>query len=277
MPKKIRPKIGLALSGGSALGICHIGIIKSFKKNRIPVDYICGTSAGAIVAACFAFNLPIDKIMKMSDDMSWSKFSEFGYSKMGINSNRPIGDIIRENLGDVNIEDAKIPLAIIATDIDSGEKAVLRKGSLADAIMASTCLPGFFIPVEIGKKRLVDGSLVENLPLSPLREMGADIRIGVDLWRWRNMKKIKNVLGVILNSFDILTKPQKMIAKSQSELVIEPHLEKFSYSDFGKNKELIEEGFRSAEKMMPKIKKKLGQKLQKKETFWNKFKKFFKS
>jgi len=188
------PKVGLALSGGSALGSVHIGVIKSLAKHKIPISCVSGTSAGAVIAACLAFDVPLEKIIKVSKKLSWSDISKFGYSKFGLKSNEPFGKMVRETIGDVRIENARIPLAIVATDIDTGEKVVFRKGSVVKALMASACIPAFFIPVRIGKKKLVDGGLVENLPMSTLRGMGAEIKIGVDLGHWRTRKKTKNIL-----------------------------------------------------------------------------------
>lgn len=280
MPKKIRkiyPKVGLALSGGSALGICHVGAIKALKENKIPIDCVSGTSAGSIAATCLAFGIPIKKMAEISKKVSWSSVSKFGYSKMGLNSNRPVGEIINEIIGDAKIEDAHIPLAIVATDIDTGQKIVFRKGSVAEAVMASTCLPGLFVPVQIKGKKMVDGGLIENLPLSPLKEMGAEIRIGVDLGHWRTLKKSRNVLEVITNSYSILTGTQAAFIPGQAEILIEPHLEKFSSSDFDRADELMEEGYRAASSAISKIKNQLGDGIEYPESFMHKIIGFFKN
>ncbi len=256
--KKIYPKVGLALSGGSALGISHIGAIKALSEHKIPIDCVSGTSAGAIAAVGLAFGIPTKKMIELSRNLNWSSISKFGYSRLGLNSNEPVCDIIREMIGRARIEDAQIPLAIIATNIDTGEKVILKKGSVAEAIMASTCLPGLFIPVKIKGKKLVDGGLVENLPLSPLKKMGAEVRIGVDLGHWRTYKKTRSVIDVVTNSYGILIKPQCFMTEHKAEILIEPHLEKFSPSDFDKVNELMEAGYRAAKLAMPEIRKQLG-------------------
>lgn len=269
-------KIGLALSGGSALGIAHIGAIKALRENKIPLHCVAGTSAGAIVATALAFGVPLEKMIELSCRLSWSNISEFGYSKLGLNSNWPVGEIMIKLVGDKKIEDAPIPLAIIATDIDTGEKIVFRKGSVADAVRASTCLPGFFIPTKIKGKRLVDGGLVENLPLSPLRKMGADVRIGVDLGHFRTLKKTHNILDVITNSYNILIKPQENILVEDAEVLIEPHLEKFHSTDFKKADELNQAGYQATKLKIPQIKKYLGRKIKpESKSFWQKWVDFF--
>ncbi len=276
--KKGKNKIGLALSGGSALGIAHIGVVDALQKNNITIDCVSGTSAGSIVASGLAFGVSSDMMVKISRELSWANLSRFGYSKLGLNSNKPVGALVDEMIGrGAKIEDAKIPLAIIATDIDTGEKVVFRSGSVAEAVMASTCLPGFFVPVKIKNRRLVDGGLVENLPLSPLKEMGADVCIGVDLGFFRNLKKARNVVDVITNSYSILLKPQDDLLSGKTEFMIRPHLEEFHSSDFKKVNNLIDLGYQSALEIMPKIKKRLKIKIKNNQSksFWKKVCDFF--
>lgn len=275
--KKIYPKVGLALSGGSALGISHIGAIKALLEHKIPIDCVSGTSAGAIVAVGLAFGIPTKKMVELSRNLSWSNISKFGYSRFGLNSNEPVSEIIHEMIGRARIEDAQIPLAIIATNIDTGEKAVLKKGSVAEAIMASTCLPGLFVPVKIRGKKLVDGGLVENLPLSPLKKMGAEVRIGVNLGHWRTYKKTRSVIDVVTNSYGILIKPQSFMTQHQAEVLIEPHLEKFSPSDFDKIAELMEAGYRATKLAMPEIRKQLGIGISEPEKIFRRVVRFFNS
>jgi len=248
-----RPKVGLALSGGSALGNVHIGVLQSFQDHKIPIDCISGTSAGAIVAACYAFGVPVEDMVDKTKSLSWYKISNLSYSRMGLITTDNIGRLTEELIGKVNIEDAKIPLAIIATDIESGEPVVFKKGNLSQAIMASVCIPGLFVPIEVNGRQLVDGGLVENLPLSPLQEMGAEIRIGVDLSRWRNYKKPTSVIDVMLNSLDIMTHTQTKEQAGRAEILIEPHLEKYTSSDFKKAVELAAEGYRAATLALPAI------------------------
>jgi NTE family protein len=246
-------KIGLALSGGSALGIAHIGVIKALGKNNIKIDCISGTSAGAVVAACYAFNVPLEQMVEISKKLSWTNIADFGYSKLGLNSNKPVGRIIRKYIGDKNIEDAKIPLAIIATDIDTGKKVVFRKGSVAEAVMASSCIPVFYTPVKIGSKKLVDGMLVENLPFSPLKEMGAELEVGVDLGTWMAQKKTQNVLDVINNGYGIMIRQQSASLRGNGRIIIEPRLKKFTVFDFKDPESLIRAGFGATMLAAPQI------------------------
>lgn len=187
--------------------------------------------------------------------------------------------MIREILDDVNIEDAKIPLRIVATNIENGEAIIFKKGNLAEAIMASICIPGLFVPTEYEGKQLVDGGLVKNLPLSLLDDMGAELKIGVNLARWRKYRKPSNLLDVMLSAQDILTHKQTNKDALLANVIIEPHLEQFTASDFKKTAELINEGYRATVLVMPKIMA-LGQQDGKEQSpksgFWKKFKNLFK-
>lgn len=248
-------KIGLALSGGAALGAAHIGVLKSFRDHGIFIGCISGTSAGAIYAAHHAFGVPIEKIEERVEKLTWLKMSNPSRSKMGLAKNEKLGKFLEDLLGPVNIENAKIPLAIVAMDIKNGKKTVLRRGSLSRAVMASACIPGMFVPVRFGNSQLVDGGVVENLPLSALDEFKPDLKIGVNLMRWAAYKEPKNMAEVFLSAIEIMICQQNI----NSEILIEPHLEKYNPLDFRNAKELIAEGYRAANSAMPAIKEKIAQ------------------
>jgi NTE family protein len=249
-------KIGLALSGGSAVGIAHVGAVRALREAGIVIGSVAGTSAGAVAAACVAFDISEERMIEVSRRLSWSNISDFGYSKLGLNSNRPVGKLVEELIGDVLIEDALIPLSIVAADIDTGEKVVFRKGNLAEAVMASTCIPGFFVPVEIGGRRLVDGGIVENLPLPSLARSRTAIRIGVDLGYWRTIHTAKNVLDVVTNSYAILVRNQKGVSPlSRGSVIVRPHLEGFTISDFKRMDELIDIGYRATRARIPSVRR----------------------
>ena len=177
-----KKKIGLALGGGAVLGAAHIGVLKAIEEFNIPISYIAGTSIGAIISAFYAFGKNWEEMAILLKGLNWLDISRISLSQFGLLSNKKLGKLITDNLGDVTFDEACIPLAMIATDITSGEKVVLKSGNVAAAVMASSCIPGIFIPVEIDNRLLVDGELVENVPVTPLKEMGANFIISVDLF-----------------------------------------------------------------------------------------------
>lgn len=250
-----RPKIGLALSGGSARGIAHIGVLQALMDNEIPIDCIAGTSAGAIVGAAFAFGVSMEKLQEKARGLNWYSLPNFPTSALGLASNQSIENIIEEFIGAADIAESKIPLAIIATDIETGKKVVYFKGSVSSAVRASACIPGLFVPVEIGGRKMVDGGLAESLPLSPLQDMKADIKIGVNVIHWHSVKKVTNIFDVLSNSVDIVADHQKEDPLEYADIMIEPNLSAYGASDFNKTDAIVAEGYRAASLKIPEIKK----------------------
>ncbi|MEP1217424.1 MAG: patatin-like phospholipase family protein [Marinobacter sp.] len=196
-------RIGLALGGGAAKGIAHIGVLKAFEEEHIPIHCISGTSAGALIASYHAFGRPAESILSICSELNLSKLLDFTLKRGGLFSTNSIREMIHRDLGDCKIEDANIPLAICATDIETGEQLIFRKGNLADAVCASMAVPGLFVPVEIDGRILVDGGLVENVPISPLAAMGAGIIVAVDLSHVGRYPKPEDTLDVISNAINI--------------------------------------------------------------------------
>jgi NTE family protein len=253
--KKIRKskKIGLALGGGVVLGAAHIGVLKAFEKYNISVSCIAGTSIGALVSAFYAFGRGWEEIYELAKDLKWLDVSGVTLSQYGLLSNKKLGRLITENLGDVAFDEADIPLAVIATDITSGEKVVLNQGKVAPAVMASACIPGIFIPVEINDRLLVDGGLVENVPVSPLKHMGADLIISVDVNSEYKRKKPKNIIEVLLRSFDLSIKTATALQTEKTGILIKPDLSAFNMVDIDQTDDLIEAGYLAANKILGKV------------------------
>ena len=196
-------RIGLALGGGAAKGIAHIGALKAFEEERIRIHCISGTSVGALVASYYAFGRPAESILSIGSTLNLSKILNFTLERGGLFSTNAIREMIHRDLGDCRIEDAAIPLAICATDIETGEQIIFRKGNLADAVCASMAVPGLFVPVEVDGRILVDGGLVENVPISPLEKMGAGITVAIDLSHVGRYPKPEDTLDVISNAINI--------------------------------------------------------------------------
>ena len=244
MLKKVYKKLGLALGGGAALGAAHVGVLKALEELNIKPEFISGTSIGAFVAAHYAFGTPVNKIKEIALNLNWLDVGGFKLSKMGLLSNERLGKKVLEQIGKVSIEESNIPLAMIATDISRGEKFVLKEGPLYKAVMASTCLPGIFVPVDWDDMMLVDGVLCENVPVSPLRGMGAKDIIGVDLTTNRDYKRPEDIVDVLSNTFDIgLNNMIKEQMEDKKTTWIQPKLTAYNKADTRQTKRLIEEGY----------------------------------
>ena len=247
MLKKEYKKLGLALGGGAALGAAHVGVLKALEELNIKPEFISGTSIGAFVAAHYAFGTPVNKIEEIALNLNWLDVGGFKLSKMGLLSNERLGKKVLDQIGKVTIEESNIPLAMIATDISRGEKFVLKEGPLYKAIMASTCLPGIFVPVDWDDMMLVDGVLCENVPVSPLRGMGAKDVIGVDLTTNRDYKRPEDIVDVLSNTFDIgLNNMIKEQMEDKKTTWIQPKLTAYNKADTRQTKRLIEEGYNAA-------------------------------
>lgn len=240
-------KLGLALGGGATLGAAHIGVLKALDEMSIDVHCLSGTSIGAYIAALYAFGISPSDIEAEIRGLDWLDISSFSLVKLkfGLLTNDKLGDSVEKLLGEVQIEDARIPLAIVATDIAQCKKAVLTQCSLSQAVMASTCVPGIFSPVDVDEKMLVDGGLVENVPISPLRDLGADLTIGVDLSAHRSYRKPEDLVDVLVNSIDIAIDNATRLQTSKADLVISPELHAYSRTDSRQVSELIDEGYKA--------------------------------
>jgi NTE family protein len=245
-------KIGLALGGGAVLGAAHVGVLKAIEEMDIKISYVAGTSIGAFVAAFYAFGYKSADIHKIASKIRWMDISQLSLSGKGLLSNKKLGELINEDLDKKNIEDSDMPLAMIATDINTGEKVVLKKGHVANAVMASTCIPGVFIPVDFDDHLLVDGGIVENVPIDTVKNMGADYVIGVDLNADRAYAKPKNIIDVIVNSFHFTLKSAAKFQTENADLLITPDLSEFNMVSTDQIEDLIKNGYDAAKKTLQK-------------------------
>src|SRR5688500_7851201 len=175
--------IGLALSGGAARGMAHVGVMRALVENKVPVDYIAGTSAGSIVGGAFAAGMPVEEIAEFGRSLRWRDVGRMTMSRLGVQSNERLEEYLRARLPVTSFEDLPIPFATVATDLKTGTPVVMRdKGDVPFAIRASCAIPGWYVPVpdEEGRQ-LVDGGLVAVIPASITRELGADLVIAVDV------------------------------------------------------------------------------------------------
>tara|TARA_R110001592_G_scaffold175308_1_gene414328 strand:+ start:11060 stop:11956 length:897 start_codon:yes stop_codon:yes gene_type:complete len=244
-------RIGLALGGGAAKGIAHIGVLKAIEENGLEIEYISGTSIGALVASYYAFGKDIDTLEHISSEMSFTSLIGFKLQKQGIFSTKSIKEMVERDLGEVYIEQARIPLAICATDIATGEQVILREGKLADAICASMAVPGVFIPVEINGKTLVDGGITENVPISVLDKMGAGITIAVDLNGCPHYQNPKDIIAIMGNAIDIAIDLRTKEQLKKADLVLSMDLAHFSrLGNEQEFVELIELGYEGMQKKL---------------------------
>jgi len=247
--------IGLALGGGAAKGIAHIGVLKAFEEEGVEISYLSGTSIGSLVAAYYAFGKTIDELIEVGKQLDFKKMTSFSWrSTGGFFTTNAIKEMILRDLGDVHIEDASIPLAICTTDIVSGAQVVLEKGSVADAVCASVAVPGIFSPVEINGRKLVDGGIVENVPVSLLDDLGAGILVAVDLNGVQSYPVPDGMLDVLGNAIDICMDQKTRDQLKQADIVISLDLSRFNRTDNkDRIEELMAEGYRPMKAKIQKV------------------------
>jgi NTE family protein len=247
-----RLRIGVALGGGFARGIAHLGVLKVLEKEKISVDFLAGTSAGAMLAIAYASGHPIHEIVAQARATRFKDFGNWRLSWMGLASNQKLEHYPRKYLGVSTFEELKIPLAIAATDLGKGEPVYFTSGPLGPALRASCAYPGMFVPVEIEGRMLVDGFLAAPVPVDAVRKMGADVVIAIFL-EAANNRKPASIVDVIGLSFAILQRHADLEWRRAADIIIEPNVKDFLWDDFEKTSELIAAGETAARAALPKI------------------------
>ncbi len=247
-----RPKVGVALGGGFARGIAHLGVLSVLEEEGIPVDYLAGTSAGAMLAIAYASGHPIHEIVEQARATRFKDFGNWKLSWLGLASNQKLAHYPRKFLGVSTFEELRIPLAIAATDLGSGEPVYFKSGPLGPALRASCAYPGMFVPVEVDGRMLVDGFLAAPVPVDALRKMGADVVIAIFL-EAANNRKPTSIVDVIGLSFAILQRHADLEWRRTADVVVEPIVKDFLWDDFEKTSELIAAGEIAGRAALPKI------------------------
>lgn len=251
-PSRQRPRVGLALSGGFARGIAHIGVLRILKQNRIPIDCIAGTSVGALVAAAYASGVSLDEMERQAAQTEFKDFGRWTFSWLGLATNQRLEGYLQRYSEMTQFEQMKMPVAIAATDLTTGEAVAFTHGQLGPALRASCAYPGLFLPVEHQGRTLVDGFLAAPVPVDAARQLGAEVVIAVYL-EPGSIEKPRNMVDVIGRSFSIIQNHAHLDWRRKADVVIEPDVKKFVWDDFGKAAEMIAAGETAARAALPRI------------------------
>ncbi len=253
-----RPRIGLALSGGAARGIAHIGVLRALVENEIPIDSIAGTSAGALVGGTMASGLPLSEMETIGRSLRWRDVGRMTMSRMGFQSNERLEQYLRGLLPVTCFEELPIPFAAVATDLQSGKAVIMRdEGDLPFAIRASCAIPGWYIPVMDDQGRqLVDGGLVANIPSEVARSLGADLVIAVDV----NAEGATflgpslSIISVVLQSMLLVQRTAALYQLEAADLVIKPRVGHIRWDEMTRAEEFISAGYDATIESMSEIK-----------------------
>ncbi len=256
-----KPRIALVLGGGAARGFAHVGVIRALEQDKVPIDMIVGTSVGSVIGAIYASDTN-------SFELEWSAFTLtkddiFDYAilsaitGMGPVKGDKLEEFVKAKVPVANIEGLKLPFAAVATDLNRGTRVVLDRGSVAKAVRASSAIPGVFNPVDYQGRILVDGGVVDNLPISVAREKGADIVIAVDISENVTNFNITNMVDVMLQAVNIISHENVGYKKKDADILISPAVGDVGMLDFTQKKRCMQAGIDAAQKALPAIRRKI--------------------
>ena len=254
-----RPKLALVLGGGAARGFAHVGVIRALEQEKIPVDLIVGTSVGSLIGAIYASDLN-------SFELEWTAFSlqkddllDYGVLTavlgMGLAKGDKLEAFVRSKVATQDIEQLKVPFVAVATDLNWGTEVVLDRGSIAKAVRASSAIPGVFQPVSYMGKILVDGGVVDNIPISVARAKGADVVVAVDISENVGNTNITNLVDVMLQAANIMFALNVEHSKRDADVLIAPKVSDVAMLDFGQKKRCMQAGIDAGRAAVPEIRK----------------------
>ncbi|MGC9066980.1 MAG: patatin-like phospholipase family protein [Minisyncoccia bacterium] len=261
-------KVGLALGSGGVRGLAHLGVIKTLEQNEIPIDFIAGSSIGALIGGLYAVFKDTSKIEKIINDFSYRDFitifADIDFKIRGIVKGEKALEFLRKKVGNINIEDLKIPFRAVATDINSGEPVIFDHGDLIEAIRASGSVPGIFKPMNYKGKYLIDGGISMPVPVEVVKKMGSELVIAVtldnvyifDKTSRYNINKIR-AYTVAIKSLNLLRYNLAYENIKGADIVIAPEVKNASWLNFVRGQNIIKIGEEETRKYIPLIKQKL--------------------
>lgn len=249
-----KPKVGLALGSGGARGLAHIGVLKALEAHGIEVDMLAGSSMGSLIAAVYANGIEPHMMEKLALNLKRKHWLDLTVPGMGFVAGEKIKQLIRLLTHGKRIEELSKELAVVATDIETGERVVFREGPVDQAVRASISIPGIFVPERVGDRLLVDGGVIDRVPITVIRDMGADLVIAVDVAQFDTPMKVTTIFDVIAQTIDVM---EREILRHQilaADLVIRPDVGHYSSIAYTGVEEIIALGERAGLDSVERIK-----------------------
>lgn len=256
-PAAERPRVGLALAGGFARGIAHIGVLRALKNGGIPIDVIAGTSVGALIGACYCAGVPLEEMQRIACATSFADFGRWTPSWLGLATNQRMEKYLERFTPAKTFEELTTPFAIAATDINLGISVYYTRGPLGPPLRGSCAYPGLFVPIQFEDRTLVDGFLTAPVPVEGALLLGADIVIAVYL-EAGNLESPRTAADVISRSFTIIQRHADLAWRQQADVIIEPDVKPFVWDDFTRSNDLVAVGEAAAQAALPQIREILG-------------------
>jgi NTE family protein len=252
-----RPRVGLALAGGFARGIAHVGVIRALRNAGVPIDAVAGTSVGALIGACYCAGVPLNDMQRIARTTTFADFGRWTPSWLGLANNLRMERYLERFTSIKTFEELTTPLAIAASDINEGVSVFYTRGLLGPPMRGSCAYPGLFVPIQFEGRTLVDGFLTSPVPVEGTLLLGADITIAVYL-EAGSFSTPRTAADVISRSFSIIQRHADLAWRQQADVIIEPDVKPFVWDDFTRTDELVAVGEAAAEAALPQILKVLG-------------------
>jgi NTE family protein len=252
-----RPRVGLALAGGFARGIAHVGVIRALQNAGVPIDVVAGTSVGALIGACYCAGVPLNDMQRIARTTTFADFGRWTPSWLGLANNLRMERYLERFTSIKTFEELTTPLAIAASDINEGVSVFYTRGLLGPPMRGSCAYPGLFVPIQFEGRTLVDGFLTSPVPVEGTLLLGADITIAVYL-EAGSFSTPRTAADVISRSFSIIQRHADLAWRQQADVIIEPDVKPFVWDDFTRTDELVAVGEAAAQAALPQILKVLG-------------------
>jgi NTE family protein len=252
----------LALGGGAARGFAHIGVLQVLEENGIKPDVIVGTSAGSVVAALYASGKTPTQLGQMAMTLDESTITDWVFPGRSLLKGEALARFVRDSTGNKPIEAMRMPLGIVATDLQSGQPILFRRGDVGMAVRASSAVPAVFSPVKIGGREYIDGGAVSPVPVRYTRQLGADVIIAVDISAIPEGQPTKGAVDILLQTFNIMGHAISQWEMAEADVVMRPKLQGVGSADFGARRLSIMAGREAALTMLPQLRERIRAKTQ---------------
>lgn len=248
-----RLHIGLALGSGGTRGFAHIGVLQVLEEAGIEVEAIAGSSMGSLIASVYATGAPIDRMEQLALHLPLKRWVDVTVPKLGLVAGRRFHELIKLLTKNMDFSDTSIPLAVVATDIELGERVIFTSGAIHDAVRASIGIPGIFVPHRIGDRMLVDGGVIERVPIQAVRDLGADFVVAIDVGLFERLPPVKNTWDVIVQTMDIMEREVFRNRILHADFVVRPKLDLMSSISFTGVSQAIDVGRQAMKAALPEL------------------------
>lgn len=247
-------KIGLALGAGGARGLAHLGVLERLEEEGLQINCIAGTSIGSLIGGVYAAGAELKYLKGLAREINWDSITDVTFPRLGLIRGKKLLSFLEVITRRKNFSELNIAFAAICCDVETGDHVVIEEGSVARAIRASTSIPGVYVPFKYRGCRFVDGAILDPVPDSTVKRMGAEVIIAVDLGIEPVESRVHNIIDVLINTFNIMQTKYDKFRNADADIIIKPDLAGISTFDLKKADQAIEAGYRAADDALERVK-----------------------